>query len=146
MFGDSGYLLGCAFRFKEKLSQQNKMNRIRVLTSVLKGTSRNLKLCDPVQSIIPQLRSLSATPVARDTSQGPWLSATPRVCLHDVPTILRAGGLKPNTPVTLTADLTDENGKQVSGLCSVTEMMHDNVLFVLGVLSMFRTFVYNCGW
>lgn len=88
------------------------MNRIRVLTSVLKGTSRNLKLCDPVQSIIPQLRSLSATPVARDTSQGPWLSATPRVCLHDVPTILRAGGLKPNTPVTLTADLTDENGKQ----------------------------------
>ena len=45
----------------------------------------------------------------------PWLTATPRVCLHDVPTTLRAGGLPPNAPVTLSASLTDENGKEVSG-------------------------------
>ncbi|KAG0726429.1 Acyl-coenzyme A thioesterase 5 [Chionoecetes opilio] len=44
----------------------------------------------------------------------PWITATPRVCLHDVPTALRAGGLAPHAPVTLSASLTDENGKQVS--------------------------------
>ncbi|KAK4325048.1 hypothetical protein Pmani_004358 [Petrolisthes manimaculis] len=42
----------------------------------------------------------------------PWVTAKPRVCLHDVPTILQAGGLKPNSPVTLVASLTDENDKQ----------------------------------
>lgn len=104
------------------------MTKICALTSVLKGRLGALKLCTPVQSIFPLIRSLSVTPGARDTSQGPWLSATPRVCLHDVPTILRAGGLKPNTPVTLTADLTDENGKQVSGVYSITFMKHNSAL------------------
>lgn len=42
----------------------------------------------------------------------PWVTATPRVCLHDVPTALKAGGLAPHFPVTLSASLTDENGKQ----------------------------------
>ncbi|XP_063612472.1 acyl-coenzyme A thioesterase 2, mitochondrial-like [Penaeus indicus] len=98
------------------------MTRICALTSVLKGKLRTPKLCIPVQSIFPPIRSLSVTPGARDTNQGPWLSATPRVCLHDVPTILRAGGLKPNTPVTLTADLTDENGKQ---FCSHAHYISD---------------------
>lgn len=45
---------------------------------------------------------------------GPWMTATPRVCLHDVPTTLKAGGLTPHSPVTLSASLTDENGKEVS--------------------------------
>nr|XP_045592604.1 acyl-coenzyme A thioesterase 5-like isoform X2 [Procambarus clarkii] len=43
---------------------------------------------------------------------GAWITATPRVCLHDVPTTLRAGGLPPNAPVTLSALIVDENGKQ----------------------------------
>lgn len=40
-----------------------------------------------------------------------WVSASPRVCLHDVPTTLQAGGLQPNTPVTFFAHLTDEKGR-----------------------------------
>ncbi|KAK7086941.1 hypothetical protein SK128_004855 [Halocaridina rubra] len=46
------------------------------------------------------------------SGSGVWIEANPRVCLHDVPTELRAGGLPPNSPVTLTANLTDEQGKR----------------------------------
>ncbi|XP_050717951.1 acyl-coenzyme A thioesterase 1-like isoform X2 [Eriocheir sinensis] len=52
----------------------------------------------------------------------PWLTATPRVCLHDVPTTLRAGGLPPHAPVTLSANLTDENGRE---FCSCAHYVTD---------------------
>lgn len=42
----------------------------------------------------------------------PWVTAIPQVCLHDVPTTIKAGGLTPNSPYTLAAALTDENGKE----------------------------------
>lgn len=90
-----------------------------VLTSVLRSRIWTLKKCHPLPSTFLPTKHFSTTLVARDTSNGPWLSATPRVCLHDVPTILRAGGLKPNAPVTLTADLLDENGKQVRRFSSI---------------------------
>ncbi|XP_064095117.1 bile acid-CoA:amino acid N-acyltransferase-like isoform X3 [Macrobrachium nipponense] len=47
-------------------------------------------------------------------SRDVWVEASPRVCLHDVHTELKAGGLKPNSPVTLRADLIDEHGKHFS--------------------------------
>ena len=43
-----------------------------------------------------------------------WLKANPRVCLHDVPTQICAGGLQPLSPVTFKATLSDENEKLVS--------------------------------
>lgn len=49
-----------------------------------------------------------------------WVEANPRVCLHDVHTELKAGGLKPNSPVTLRADLIDEHGKHFSSCAHFT--------------------------
>ncbi|XP_042862615.1 acyl-coenzyme A thioesterase 1-like isoform X1 [Penaeus japonicus] len=98
------------------------LTKMCVLTSVLRSRIWTLKKCHPLPSTFLPTKHFSTTLVARDTSNGPWLSATPRVCLHDVPTILRAGGLKPNAPVTLTADLLDENGKQ---FCSHAHYISD---------------------
>lgn len=56
-------------------------------------------------------RSLATTQTSRTV---PWITANPRICMHDVPTILKAGGFKPNTLITLAASVMDENNKQVS--------------------------------
>lgn len=52
----------------------------------------------------------------------PWITATPRVCLHDVPTTLKAGGLPPHSPVTLSASLIDEKGIEI---CSCAHYVTD---------------------
>ncbi|XP_068236034.1 acyl-coenzyme A thioesterase 1-like [Palaemon carinicauda] len=51
-----------------------------------------------------------------------WVQASPRVCLQDVHTELKAGGLKPHSPVTLRADLLDEHGKH---FCSHAHYVSD---------------------
>ncbi|XP_064095107.1 acyl-coenzyme A thioesterase 5-like isoform X2 [Macrobrachium nipponense] len=56
-------------------------------------------------------------------SRDVWVEASPRVCLHDVHTELKAGGLKPNSPVTLRADLIDEHGKH---FCSHAHYISDS--------------------
>ncbi|XP_069942220.1 peroxisomal succinyl-coenzyme A thioesterase-like [Cherax quadricarinatus] len=65
-------------------------------------------------------RRLTITSIAHRSET--WITATPRVCLHDVPTTLRAGGLSPNSPITLSAHLTDEKGSQ---FCSHAHYVSD---------------------
>lgn len=50
--------------------------------------------------------------------EGVQLQASPKVCLHDVHTSLTVKGLPISTPVTLRAEVLNDNGKKVSS-CNI---------------------------
>lgn len=47
-------------------------------------------------------------------SEGVTVEALPRVCLHDVPTDIVVSGCPPCTPVTITMDTYNDEGKKVT--------------------------------
>lgn len=51
--------------------------------------------------------------------EGVVVQAQPQVCLHDVPTKIMVSGCPPSTPVTITMDTYNDQGKKVT-LNSVT--------------------------